>query len=698
MPRPKTTRSNFRTLAAHLQQAAANKRVVGFDVFDTLLRRRVSPEHIKDQVAKRMCTLLAEQGINRDCSFIRHLRAQTERQLGEQAEANGYDHEFRLPELLHIWIAKVAPRARADLADELLAHERELERRAVYPTPHIRETLEQLANSGKRLIFVTDMYLGLATVRDLLASAGLLGYFQYGYCSAENLRTKRSGRLFARVLESEQIAPEDMLFVGDNQHSDVDPAAAQGIDTLHIVDKGEQRRRNGLDLCRTLAAKNPIWHGRTFRRVMNDAPRRIRTDGGSEYELGLMLAPVFIAFVRYVIDQAAEQGIQRLFFASREGLTFLRLYRRVLRALDIQDAPPAHYFACSRRSTFLASQDEFSVAGLERLLRQYDNQPLKRLLRNLSLPVEEFAPLAQRCGFESVDEIIAEPETHTAFQAFLADSEVQQRFRVHRDAARQNLRQYLAQQGFFDVERVGLVDIGWKGTIQDNVVRAVRTHAKAPEIHGLYFGLVHIADDDVERSFKHGYMADTRRGDLLEETVFKNGPVFEMFSSAQHPGVVAYGPHPRIAGRIKPIAKSDDHERRDFHKVAAEVFTGIDDYVEDYLYLAPLIGSSASAWRADLLDQLRRYILYPTYAEAKRFLRYSHVESFGVFHRSTYEFKGDWREIVFGGSPLKMPKRLIQTLERQFWPEGFLRRTGVPFANVAYDLLETRYGCRRIPD
>jgi hypothetical protein len=93
---------------------------------------------------------------------------------------------------------------------------------------------------------------------------------------------------------------------------------------------------------------------------------------------------------------------------------------------------------------------------------------------------------------------------------------------------------------------------------------------------------------------------------------------------------------------------------------------------------------------------LRRYILYPTACEARRFLRYSHMESFGVFHETTYEFKGSWRQSLLAGSPLGLPRRLVQMLERQFWPEAYLRRLGLPLVNVLYDLLETRYACRDV--
>lgn len=693
-----TATTDFARLGATLTRLARGKRVVGFDVFDTLLRRRVPPEYVKDRAARFVADRLARHGVESDWSFVRHQRRELEGELcAENARAGG-DEEFRLRELAPRWVAACGGPACEELAQSIVAHELELERLATYPTPGVAQALAQLRQRGQRLIFVTDIYLSGDDVWRLLREAGLADSIDAGYCSSDFGRTKRSGRLFAHVLEQERLAPHELLFVGDNPHSDVDPARRLGIDVIHVVDAHEIQRRAGLQLVSDLARRNRFWSGTLARRILADSPRHVRASDCTEYQLGLRLAPAFIAFVRWVIDQAKALGLNRLLFASREGLTFLRMYRRIVRALDCAaDAPSAAYFAASRRATFLPSLDELSVRGLHRLLRQYDRQPLARLLKNLNLPAEEFAPLAQRAGFASLDDPIVDPESHAAFQAFLADPQVQWRFAAHRDAARARMARYLEQQGFFDHDAVGLVDIGWKGSIQDNVVRAMRHRADCPAVHGLYFGLYHVAEDDVPRSYKHGYMADTRRGDWLEEVVFKNGPVFEMFSSAPHGGVLDYQPRRGQTDRVRPVLADDQAERQNFRGLAGQVFAAIDDYLREYLALAPLLDGSAADWRADVLDQLRRYILYPTLAEARSFLRYSHLESFGVFHQTTYEFKGSWRAILFGGSPLGIPRRFVQSLERQFWPQGILRRTRLPLVNLAYDLLETRRAGRRLP-
>lgn len=739
------TRVDFAGLLAGIRARAAGKRVIGFDVFDTLLRRRVDPEQVKDAVARRLARALTRPSAPPvDWRFVRHQRTRLEHLLGCEAEARGDDHEFRLRELAPRWIAACtanpasqASSVRAQVENlchipngdgacrvspaGLIAFEIACERRATLPTPGIERTLAALHDDGTRLISVSDNYLDLEDLGTLLAEHGLLRFFAAGYCSSVALRTKRSGRLYDEVLAAEGLAAGELLFVGDNPYSDVQTPRRLGIEVIHVADRGEKARRTRLNLPRVLRTKNRFWTGECDRLVIESLPRHLKAGQSSGYELGALLAPAFIAFARYVLEQAQRLGLERLLFLSREGLTFLRIYRRTVRALDAgcaalggRDAvPPAAYLGVSRIATFLPSLDELSLRGLHRLLRQYAQQSLRQLLRNLSLPADEFLPLAQRHGIADADAPLerldvgagvdhepvgggaAAPDAPVA--RFLADPEVQRRFGAHRDRAQALLAAYLRQKGFFDGRRVGIVDIGWKGSIQDNLVRAVRHEPDRPEVHGLYFGLTHVAEDDLPGSFKHAYLADTRRGDLLEEVIFKNVSVFEMFASAAHGGVVGYRPRRPGAAQVRAAVKAEDVERRDFHRHAADVFAGIEDTVRDYLHVAPLLIGDAEDWRPRVLDRLRRYILYPTAAEARQFLRYSHMESFGVFHQSTYEFRGSWREILLGGPPWRLPRRWLETLYRQFWPEGCLRRMRLPLANFVYDLLKTRSGGRVFP-
>ncbi len=696
--RGRVTPVDFRTLAAALARRGAGKRVIGFDVFDTLLRRRVQPETVKDLAARWLARQIASDGSDRAWPAVREQRRRLEREHYAAAERAGDDAEYRLRSLAAEWAATAGAGDPIALARALVSHELELERCATFPTPGVEAVLAGLRAAGQRLVFVSDSYLSGDDLWGLLRHHGLAEYFAAGYCSSDVRRTKRSGRLFEHVLRAEALTPRELLFVGDNPCSDAESASRLGIDVLRLDDAEEARRRLRLRWVEELAARERFWVGALQREIVEGEPRHLRPGGSVEYRLGRLLAPVYVAFTRWVNERARELGLGRLLFLSREGLTFLRMYRRLAAALGPgAGLPPATYVAVSRIATFLPALPRLDLPALGRMLRQYDNQSLARLLRNLSLPLDEFVPLARRHGFTDPEAPLGAAATSAPLRAFLADPEVQARFTAHRDRARALLCDYLRAKGYFAAPAVGLVDIGWKASIQDNLVRAVADTPDRPTVHGLYFGLVHVAADDVPGSHKHGYMADARRGDWLEQVVFKNGPVFEMFSSAGHGGVVGYAPRPGARVPVRPVLHVEPVERRVFRRYATDVFRGIDDYLREYLERLPLLVGTAAECRPYLLDQLRRYILYPRLDEARAFLRYSHVESFGVFHQTTYEFKGSWRRALLGGPPLGAVRRVLQMLQREFWPEAYLRRLRIPLANFVYDLLETRYGGRHVP-
>lgn len=698
-------RTSFSELSARVGELARGKRVVAFDVFDTLLRRRVVPETIKDIASRRLARLMAGAPAYAalpawgapDWKLLRERRRVLEADMGREAEHAGDDHEFRLrPMLLRLARESGAGDRAAAIAEELARFELDLEARATLPTPGIRGALDAAATGGRRLIFISDSYLSEEDVRSLLARHDLLGRFEAGYVSSSYMRTKRSGRLFGIVLEREGISPSEMLLVGDNPYSDFETPLRLGIGAVLLNDPREKKRRDRLLLVDGLARRNRYWIGRLERETVETASARM--DAGARkdphYRLGLLLAPSFIAFARHVLEQAHERGLGRVFFMSREGLTFMKMYRRLARVLGAA-APPASYIGVSRQSTFLASVDSLEASELARIWWQYGGQSIGRVLRNLSLPAEEFGPPALRAGFATLDEPIHDLNRCEPLRAFFEDAEVRERFTVHRDRARGLLRDYLRGKGWFEAERVGIVDIGWKGSIQNNIYRALRGEPASPAIEGLYFGLIHTGADECPRNLKHGYMADTRAGDWIQECIFKNGSVFEMFSTAPHGSAEAY--REVAPGRVKPVVRPDETEARNFRGSFARVRRGIEDYFEQHLACAPLVDASSTEVRAYILDQLRRYILYPTGAEARAFLEYSHVENFGVYKVSDYGFKGSWRRILAGGAAHRAPRRLLHELRCQFWPEGICRRSRVPLANLLFDLVETRRACRYAP-
>ncbi len=74
--------------------------------------------------------------------------------------------------------------------------------------------------SGKKIIIISDMYLNSHTIRTILTKCGYDISSVPLYVSSEYAKTKHTGSLFKTVLSLENVAPHDIIHIGDNWRSD----------------------------------------------------------------------------------------------------------------------------------------------------------------------------------------------------------------------------------------------------------------------------------------------------------------------------------------------------------------------------------------------------------------------------------------------------------------------------------------------
>lgn len=430
------------------------------------------------------------------------------------------------------------------------------------------------------------------------------------------------------------------------------------------------------------------------------------------HQLGRLLSIPFAAFAIHVLDESRRLGIDHLYFLAREGAAFMRICGRLARARG-QAMPSATYLGASRASTFLPSMRELSLGEIARVWHQYPHQSFSRLLRNLSLDAETFGAHARRCGVSDLGAPINNPLAHAGLARFLSDERVRADFTMARDRARELLVEYLRDRGWFDAKFAGIVDVGWKGSMQTNLWRA----APPARLHGLYLALSPIVSDDAPGCSRAGFLADTRADDWAQDQILLNGPVFEMFATARHGSVRGYERR-GSNGRVRPVVEHHPEEAENFRGVFARVHQGIDEGIraielainlrlnrpsvsatEREIDFAPNSApGSATGWRhlsgvelrPAVLDLVRRYIVYPTRREADQFTSYSHVENFGVYETARYEFTESIGRLIASGPVASALQRIRDAVLRHLWPPGVVRRSGVPLANTLLDAELTR--------
>lgn len=171
--------------------------VVSFDVFDTLLLRKViNPV----DVFEFMEIELQAEG------FFEARTCAERRARGISKKA-----EVTLDE-----IYAYMPLRFSDLLNE----EKEFERRSLVANPFAMDLYGLAKNAGKRVIAVSDMYLDKKFLKEILFEQGYREIAEI-FVSSEVGLTKSEGGLFCAVARNLNLNPRQFIHVGDNFKSDV---------------------------------------------------------------------------------------------------------------------------------------------------------------------------------------------------------------------------------------------------------------------------------------------------------------------------------------------------------------------------------------------------------------------------------------------------------------------------------------------
>ncbi len=199
--------------------------VLSLDVFDTALLRRVDEPIV-------VFELIAREYRHRHPDASAFAFA-AERQAAE-ARARGvvWDRSRRGDVVLDdIYASIVLPSDwNGDVLREL---ELELEALMCVVNPLVHALYRRAIESNKRVAFVSDMYLPVAFIEELLGRAGYAERALVLVSSAEDGESKGSGALYRRLIDRLRVEPGAILHVGDNEMSDVTMARRRGLTAAH---------------------------------------------------------------------------------------------------------------------------------------------------------------------------------------------------------------------------------------------------------------------------------------------------------------------------------------------------------------------------------------------------------------------------------------------------------------------------------
>ena len=456
-----------------LKSAIEKSDLVSFDLFDTVMQR---PSISPDAVQRYAGLLLAREMADAPDFF-------TARKAAEHAAraARNFEGDVGLDAIYQGmgdagWGAEALARARV--------LEVEVERRIVLTRPPVVEALRHAKAAGKRVIAVSDTYFGRADIDALLAAAGLDGLFDDIVLSNELGARKDRGDLWKALLAREGAAPGAWLHIGDNEVSDMQRAGDLGLMTTHVMNPATLLLQKGFLQSPTVQAADEA-HGMADALLLGPAAARLAADpyppGGAlgpsrvttAHDLGYCAyGPALFAFSAWLAAQPDVQALDRLYFLSREGWALQPIYDRVRVALSGTPLPPSHYLHASRRTVLLAAQAGGLDPGAVIDGPEFDGDMAGLLKARLGFDIPDGAGVdgAQRVRLPADAKAV-----RAALDALRAPIEAQAAIES------KGLSLYLAQLGLSPDAALGVVDVGYRGTIQKGLQAAL-----GRGLHGFY--------------------------------------------------------------------------------------------------------------------------------------------------------------------------------------------------------------------
>ena len=430
-------------------------KLISFDVFDTVLTRRVgNPEAIFLLVGQR----LKEAGlIQSSAEAFAHTRYISEK----RARGNKPGREITLREVYEeiVCFFKIETNL-----DRMVEVELAVEREAIVVITSMTKAVEEARARYGKVVFISDMYLSKVFMEDRLQALGLMKPGDRLYLSSNEGVQKADGQLFKIVLKQEGIKPKELLHIGNSSAHDVAPAKRLGIGHYHF-EEGDPHPSEAV-------LNRASIHSEGETALLAGSARLARLEGigltGHEkaiWQTGASVTgPLVWMYAQWVVSRAEQKNTRQLYFLARDAYPVYLAVQAIL-----EDRPElqmqARYIYGSRPTYYAMGIKHLGEKEWDRLTSYgvHRYHTLEALCNALMAKPETLKQHLDGLGLSGVgwDVELTNDQLDAIRQHALEDQAFNHALMNDLSDYQALQRRYFEQQGFNSAEGVALVDSGW---------------------------------------------------------------------------------------------------------------------------------------------------------------------------------------------------------------------------------------------
>lgn len=433
-------------------------KIVSFDIFDTLLKRNVDkPTDVFTYMELYLPDTFKD---------FKNKRINAEKKARKKSKKKNKYNEITIENIYSQFVG-ISNSQKKRLIDLELDSESKL----LIANYDIKKVYDFCITTGKTVYLISDMYLPINYIKEILSREGFIGYKKL-YVSSEEKKTKRSGKLFETVLKDNNIIPQNIIHIGDSYISDCRVPQHYKIQAIHIP---TNVRRS------TLEINFPYnTHINVLKSFINNT-----TDINEDkyYRFGYDKFGMFLwGYVNWLKKQLETEHIENVYFFSRDGLIIKKAFD-LINHKNIH----SHYLEVSRRSLRIPILwMDFKFETILNMLSPSKLLSIKTIFDGIGLNIDNYQDLLVKYGFD--------------FQTTFDRKNIQQNKKLQKlyneisndiyqisKNEYQVLKKYIEQNNLKG--KFAIVDIGWSGGMQRYLDKMLSKLEINHQIKGYYIGI-----------------------------------------------------------------------------------------------------------------------------------------------------------------------------------------------------------------
>lgn len=312
--------------------------VVSFDIFDTLVTRKV---YNPDDIFKIIDCIVVDRYHMTPGYYIK-LRKNAEYEF---RKGRNFVGDCTIDDI-YLQMGNNSVLSSKDL-DEIKKIEIEVDLNSIIPRKDMLDIYNRLLSQNKQIILISDMYYPRLIIEKILSNCGYYNYFDILVSSEIGFR-KDNGTMWDYVCEKYS----NFIHVGDNEESDIHALMLRQRSYQHVLEGRKMYELSSMYNVSQNNIENSIMKGLIVNKILFNSPFSLSCSSNQSlihdmYSYGYaILAPVFMYFFEWLSKMSSDKV--EFLFVSREGYYLQRIFKHFIKNSSLKESSNC-YFLTSRK-------------------------------------------------------------------------------------------------------------------------------------------------------------------------------------------------------------------------------------------------------------------------------------------------------------------------------------------------------------